>query len=132
MRMAVAGGTGRIGRLVMDRLRERGHSAVSLSRAEGVDLETGTGLGDLLTGVDAVIDVTNPAVGDEAEAVLEAVPRREECGRRGELRAVGPPCDRDPVDSRRRPGVSGPDANDRPAVPCADAVGCSSGCAGCS
>ncbi|MGW9269515.1 NAD(P)H-binding protein [Microbacterium sp. NPDC055599] len=68
MRIAVAGGTGRIGRLVVEEARRRGHDAISLSRGEGVDLTTGEGLAARLDGVDAVIDATNPPVSDVAEA----------------------------------------------------------------
>lgn len=68
MRIAVAGGTGRIGSLAMAELARAGHEAVSLSRAEGVDLLTGEGLRDRLHGVDAVIDATNPPVTDVADA----------------------------------------------------------------
>lgn len=75
MRVAVAGGTGRIGALVVQRLTEAAHTPVSLSRSEGVDLLTGEGLAERLTGVDALIDVSNPMVGDadEAERVFTAV-----------------------------------------------------------
>jgi uncharacterized protein YbjT (DUF2867 family) len=69
MRIAVAGGTGVVGRLVVDRLRERGHEVVVLARAEGVDLATGTGLAGRLEGVDAVIDATSVATLKTAEAV---------------------------------------------------------------
>ncbi|MDP3951950.1 SDR family oxidoreductase [Microbacterium sp.] len=68
MRIAVAGGTGRIGALVVARLRARGHDVVLLTRREGVDLEAANGIGDRLIGVDAVIDVTNPPVTDVASA----------------------------------------------------------------
>jgi len=68
MRIAVAGGTGRIGRLVVGEARRRGHDPLSLSRSEGVDLTTGEGLAALLRGVDAVVDATNPPVSDVAEA----------------------------------------------------------------
>ncbi|MCT1477934.1 SDR family oxidoreductase [Microbacterium sp. p3-SID336] len=68
MRIAVAGGTGRIGRLVVEEARRRGHEAVSLSRGEGVDLRTGEGLIPRLDGVDALIDASNPPVADVAEA----------------------------------------------------------------
>jgi len=68
MRIAVAGGTGRIGRLVVAELGSRGHQAVSLSRGEGVDLRSGDGLAARLAGVDAVIDASNPPVVDVAEA----------------------------------------------------------------
>lgn len=68
MRIAVAGGTGRIGRLVVAHLDREGHEAVSLSRGEGVDLLTGVGLRQRLQDVDAVIDATNPPVSDIADA----------------------------------------------------------------
>lgn len=57
MRIAVAGGTGTVGRHVVAIARERGHQVVSLSRAEGVDLVTGRGLDRALEDVDTVIDV---------------------------------------------------------------------------
>ena len=59
MRIAVAGGTGWTGRLVVEALRERGDEPVVLARSVGVDLVTGTGLAGRLDGVQAVIDVTN-------------------------------------------------------------------------
>ncbi|GAB2587615.1 3-beta hydroxysteroid dehydrogenase [Paractinoplanes abujensis] len=57
--MAVAGGTGWVGKLVVERAREAGHDVVVISRSNGVDLTTGAGLDEALHGVDAVIDVTN-------------------------------------------------------------------------
>jgi uncharacterized protein YbjT (DUF2867 family) len=59
MDIAVAGGTGTVGRHVVTIARARGHRVVSLSRASGVDLVSGDGLAQALKGVDAVIDVTN-------------------------------------------------------------------------
>ncbi len=59
MRMAVAGGTGWVGKIVVERAREQGHEVVVISRSNGVDLITGAGLDEALRGVDAVIDVTN-------------------------------------------------------------------------
>ena len=59
MRLAVAGGTGVVGRHVVAVARDRGHEVVVLARSEGVDLTTGTGLAERLAGVDAVVDVTN-------------------------------------------------------------------------
>lgn len=58
MRIAVAGGTGTVGRHVVATARERGHHVVSLSRAEGLDLVTGRGLDQALQGVESVIDVS--------------------------------------------------------------------------
>jgi uncharacterized protein YbjT (DUF2867 family) len=57
MRIAVAGGTGTVGRHVVEVARLRGHDVVSLSRSEGMDLVTGRGLEQSLAGVDTVIDV---------------------------------------------------------------------------
>jgi uncharacterized protein YbjT (DUF2867 family) len=59
MRLAVAGGTGLMGGLIVDRARAAGHDIVIISRSHGVDLTTGAGLDEALAGVDAVIDVTN-------------------------------------------------------------------------
>ena len=59
MRVAVAGGTGHVGRHVAAVLTERGHQPVVLSRGTGVDLTTGAGLDGALSGAEAVIDVSN-------------------------------------------------------------------------
>ncbi|TWG12376.1 SDR family oxidoreductase [Actinoplanes teichomyceticus] len=61
MRMAVAGGTGMIGRLVVGQARAAGHEAVVIARSAGVDVTTGAGLDEALRGADVVIDVTNIA-----------------------------------------------------------------------
>jgi len=67
MRIAVAGGTGTVGRHVVDVARERGHEVVVLTRSQGVDLVAGTGVAAALEGVDAVIDTANAnATGAEA------------------------------------------------------------------
>lgn len=57
MRMAVAGGTGVVGRHVVELARDRGHEVTVLARSRGVDLTTGAGLD--LAGVDTVIDVSS-------------------------------------------------------------------------
>ena len=59
MRIAVAGGTGTVGRHVVDVVREAGHEPVVLTRSTGVDLVTGVGLAEALAGVDVVIDVAS-------------------------------------------------------------------------
>lgn len=59
MRIAVAGGTGVVGRQVVEVATERGHRAVVLSRSRGVDLATGAGVAGRLRGVEAVIDTSN-------------------------------------------------------------------------
>lgn len=58
MKIVVAGGSGTLGRLVLDALREAGHVAVPVSRQTGVDLIEGTGLVEALRGANAVIDTS--------------------------------------------------------------------------
>lgn len=57
MRIAVAGATGNIGSRTVAALGAYGHDVVPISRSAGVDLCTGAGLDEALTGVAAVIDV---------------------------------------------------------------------------
>lgn len=56
MRIAVAGATGNIGARTAAALDRDGHDVVRVSRSLGVDLMTGDGLDDALSGVDAVVD----------------------------------------------------------------------------
>ncbi|MEU4223942.1 NAD(P)H-binding protein [Nonomuraea sp. NPDC026600] len=69
MRIAVAGATGNIGSLTVAALNREGHDVIPISRSLGVDLVTGDGLDDALTGVEAVIDVTNGPAADLDETV---------------------------------------------------------------
>lgn len=69
MRIAVAGATGNIGARTVTVLERAGHDVVRISRSLGVDLYTGVGLGDALTGVDAVIDATNAPAADRDKTV---------------------------------------------------------------
>lgn len=67
MRVAVAGATGLVGRHLVMELREAGHEPVLLSRSTGFDLLGGDNLGEVLRGVEAVVDVTNtPATDPDA------------------------------------------------------------------
>ncbi|MEV4823246.1 SDR family oxidoreductase [Micromonospora sp. NPDC049274] len=59
MRIAVAGGTGWVGHLVVDAVRAAGHEPVILARSTGVDLISGSGLDEALSGTPVVIDVSN-------------------------------------------------------------------------
>jgi len=58
MRIAIAGGTGTVGRQVVTAARAAGHEPIVLSRSTGVDLMTADGLASRLDGIDAVIDVS--------------------------------------------------------------------------
>ncbi|GAA3604731.1 NAD(P)H-binding protein [Kineosporia mesophila] len=75
MRIAVAGGTGTVGRHVVDVVTEQGHEPVLLTRSSGVDLVSGQGLP--LEGVDVVIDVTSVMTqkADRSRAFFGAVTR---------------------------------------------------------
>ena len=75
MRVAVAGGTGTVGHHVVDVAGEQGHEVVVLSRSRGVDLVAGSGLDEVLRGVDAVVDVTSVMTqsGEEAVRFFRAV-----------------------------------------------------------
>jgi uncharacterized protein YbjT (DUF2867 family) len=67
-RIAVAGATGRVGRHIVDVLHERGHDVVPIARAHGVDVITGDGLADALTGVQCIIDAATGPSPDEQDA----------------------------------------------------------------
>ena len=75
MRIAVAGGTGTVGRHVVDGVRHDRHECVVLSRSDGVDLTTGDGLARALGDVDVVVDVTNSGTleGEAAEEFFTGV-----------------------------------------------------------
>ncbi|WP_041833427.1 SDR family oxidoreductase [Actinoplanes sp. N902-109] len=68
MRIAVLGGTGRIGSRVVTMLTAQGHDAVPLTRSTGVDLLTGEGLDTGLKDADVVLNLTASPTFDEAAA----------------------------------------------------------------
>jgi uncharacterized protein YbjT (DUF2867 family) len=53
---------------VVDVLKERGQEVVPISRSTGVDVISGEGLAEALSGADAVVDVATGPSPDEAEA----------------------------------------------------------------
>ena len=61
MRITVLGGSGVVGRHVVEIARSRGIDVVASSRATGVDLTSGEGLDAALDGAAAAIDVSNVA-----------------------------------------------------------------------
>ncbi len=69
MKITVVGASGLIGSKVVEVLKREGHDVVAASRSTGLDVLTGTGLADVLTGADALIDVTN-SPSFEADAVM--------------------------------------------------------------
>lgn len=77
MKIAIAGGTGIVGRRVVGAARAAGHEPIVLTRAMGVDLTTGVGLADALRGADALIDVANitTASGKKSTRFFESVTR---------------------------------------------------------
>jgi len=74
MKIVVIGGSGLIGRKLVDRLSQHGHEAMAASPASGVDTITGQRLAEALTGAQVVVDVANsPSFQDEAVARLCAM-----------------------------------------------------------
>lgn len=66
MKITVMGATGLIGRSVVALLDEAGHQTVPASRRSGADVLTGEGLGEALSGADALVDVINsPSFDDD-------------------------------------------------------------------
>ncbi|MCX6503176.1 MAG: SDR family oxidoreductase [Microbacterium sp.] len=57
MKIAVAGGTGLLGRRVVEEARRRDHEVLVLSRSEGFDLTVGGAATRALEGTDVVVDV---------------------------------------------------------------------------
>src|SRR5262245_33272085 len=67
MKIAVPGATGRVGKHVVELLEARGHDVVEISRSHGVDIISGKGLPDALTGVETIIDTaTGPSPDQES------------------------------------------------------------------
>ena len=66
-RIAVVGATGRLGHHVVEVLKAA-HDVVPISRSLGVDVFTGVGLAEALSGVETVIDVSTFPTPDQAAA----------------------------------------------------------------
>lgn len=59
MKVVVLGGSGQIGRLLTEALRESGAQVLAAQRSAGVDAATGAGLASAFGGADVVVDCTN-------------------------------------------------------------------------
>ena len=59
MKITVIGASGLIGTKVVELLTAQGHDVVAASRQSGVDVLTGDGLAEALSGADALVDVVN-------------------------------------------------------------------------
>ena len=70
MKIVVIGGSGLIGKRLVNNLRQHGHEPVAASPSSGVNTITGEGLAKALTGAQVVVDVSN-APSWEDQAVLE-------------------------------------------------------------
>ncbi len=70
MKIVVIGGSGLIGKKLVNDLRRHGHEVVAASPSSGVNALTGDGLAEALAGAQVVVDVAN-SPSFEDEAVLE-------------------------------------------------------------
>src|SRR5213593_796846 len=67
MKIVVIGGSGLIGKKLVNNLRQQGHEVVAASPASGVNTLTGEGLAEALKGAQVVVDVANsPDFSDKA------------------------------------------------------------------
>ncbi|WP_444964014.1 SDR family oxidoreductase [Nocardiopsis sp. M1B1] len=84
----VTGGTGTLGRPVVERLRRSGHQVRVLSRRPdpedpasfAVDLRRGTGLADALRGVDTVVHCASAPAGGDIESATHLIRAVREAG----------------------------------------------------
>jgi uncharacterized protein YbjT (DUF2867 family) len=70
MKIVIIGGSGLIGKKLVNNLRQRGHQVVAASPSSGVNTLTGEGLAEALAGAQVVVDVAN-SPSFEDKAVLE-------------------------------------------------------------
>ncbi len=67
MKIVIIGGSGLIGKILVNNLRQRGHEVVPASPSSGVNNLTGEGLAHALAGAQVVVDVANsPSFEDTA------------------------------------------------------------------
>ena len=114
MKIVVIGGSGLIGKKLVNNLRQQGHEVVAASPSSGVNTVTGEGLAEALAGAQVVVDVANsPSWEDKAvleffENVGPQPPRRGSRRRRRDItwrcRSSAPTaCSRAVTSARRWP-----------------------------
>ena len=89
-KIAVAGATGRVGRHVVEVLKAGGHDIVAMSRESGVDVVSGDGLAQALSGVECIIDVASGPSPDQAATQFFTVAARNlhKAGQRAGVRPM--------------------------------------------
>jgi uncharacterized protein YbjT (DUF2867 family) len=90
-KIAVAGGTGRVGGHLVELLEQAGHDVVTISRSTGVDVITGEGLDAALEGVDVIVDAaTGPSSEQEpaTEFFTTAARNLIDAGRRAGVQRI--------------------------------------------
>jgi len=70
MKIVIIGGSGLIGKKLVQNLRQQGHEVVAASPSSGVNAVTGEGLAQALAGAQVVVDVANSPSWED-KAVLE-------------------------------------------------------------
>jgi uncharacterized protein YbjT (DUF2867 family) len=70
MKIVVIGGTGLIGKKLVNKLKAKGHEVITAAPSSGVNSLTGEGLAEAFKGADTVVDVSNSPSWDE-KAVLD-------------------------------------------------------------
>lgn len=77
MKIVVMGGTGLIGKQLVNQLSGMGHAVIAGSPASGIDAITGEGLNEAFAGADVIADVTNAPLfkGEAASEFFETAGR---------------------------------------------------------
>ena len=90
-KIAVAGATGRVGHHVVDILTEREFEVVPISRSGGVDVITGEGLDDALSGVGCIVDTATGSSPEEQPATeffMTAANNLQQAGERAGVQRI--------------------------------------------
>ena len=67
-KIAVTGATGRVGSHLVEILEQRGHDVVPIARSRGVDVVSGEGLDEALSGTEIIIDAATGPSPDQEQA----------------------------------------------------------------